>query len=286
MFIIAGVTGHTGKVVADTLLEQGKKVRVVVRSADKGAPFAARGAEVVVASLEDEVAMARAFGGAAGAYLLSPPAMTSPDMVAERRPMLDALARAAKAAKLPHVVLLSSIGAQHAAGNGPIKVLHHAEQVLGAATAVTAVRAGYFLENWAGVLPLARKDGVLPSFLPAARPVPTVATPDIGRVVAEALVAGARGRRVIELSGPTDPTPNAVADAVSRVFGRPVKVQEAPLAAVVPTFTSFGVSEGMARLFQEMYAGIIDGTVAWELRDAEPVRGRIGLDEGLRALAS
>jgi len=35
-----------------------------------------------------------------------------------------------------------------------------------------------------------------------------------------------------------------------------------------------------------MYAGIIDGTVAWELGDAEPVRGGIGLDEGLRALAS
>jgi len=286
MFVIAGVAGHTGKVVAGTLLEQGEKVRVVVRSADKGAPFAARGAEVVVASLEDEVAMTRAFGGAAGAYLLSPPAMTSPDMVAERRPALDALARAAKAARLPHVVLLSSIGAQHAAGNGPIKVLHYAEQVLGAATALTAVRAGYFLENWAGVLPLAKKDGVLPSFIPATRPVPTVATPDIGRVVAGALLAGARGRRVIELSGPTDPTPNAVADAASRIFGRPVKVQEAPLTAVVPTFTSFGVSEGMARLFQEMYSGIIDGTVAWELRDAEPVRGRIGLDEGLRALAS
>lgn len=286
MFVIAGGTGHTGRIVARTLLEQGEKVRLVVRSGDKGAPFAARGAEVVVASLEDEAAMTRAFSGAGGAYLLSPPAVTSPDMVAERRPMLDALARAAKSAKLPHVVLLSSIGAQHADGNGPIKVLHHAEQVLGAATALTAVRAGYFLENWAGVLPLAKKDGVLPSFIPGAKPVPTVATPDIGRVAAQALAAGPRGRRVIELAGPTDPSPNAVAEAASRIFGRPVRVQEAPLSAVVPTFTSFGVSEGMARLFQEMYAGIIDGTVAWELREAEPVRGRIGLDEGLRALTS
>jgi uncharacterized protein YbjT (DUF2867 family) len=286
MFVVAGVTGHTGKVVASTLLERGEGVRVVVRSADSGAPFAARGAEVIVASLADEAAMARAFDGAAGAYLLSPPAMTSPDMVAERRPMLDALARAAKAARLPHAVLLSSIGAQHADRTGPIKVLHHAEQALGAATALTAVRAGYFLENWAGVLPLARKDGVLPSFIPAARPVPTVATPDIGRVAAEALLAGARGRRVIELAGPTDPTPSAVADAASRIFGRPVTVQEAPLEAVVPTFTSFGVSAGMASLFQEMYAGILDGTVAWELLGAGPVRGRIGLDEGLRALVS
>jgi len=285
MFVVAGVTGHTGAVVASTLLERGHEVRVVVRAAEKGAAFAPRGAEVVVASLEDEAAMTRAFAGAYGAYLLSPPAMTSPDMIAERRLMLDALARAAKAAKLPHVVLLSSIGAQHAAGTGPIKVLHYAEQVLGAAAALTAVRGGYFLENWAGVLPMAGKDGVLPSFIPATTPVPTVATPDIGRVAAEALLAGARGRRVIELAGATDPTPNAVADAASRIFGRTVKVLEAPLAAVVPTFTSLGVSEAMARLIQEMYAGIIDGTVAWERGDAEFVRGGIGVEEGLRALA-
>ncbi len=75
MFVIAGASGHTGKVVAGTLLEQGNRVRVVVRDPARGAPFAARGAEVVVASLEDEAAMTRAFGGAAGAYLLSPPAM-------------------------------------------------------------------------------------------------------------------------------------------------------------------------------------------------------------------
>ena len=31
MFVIAGVSGNTGRVVADTLLSQGKKVRVIVR---------------------------------------------------------------------------------------------------------------------------------------------------------------------------------------------------------------------------------------------------------------
>jgi len=284
MYVVAGVTGNTGRVVASALLEQGKKVRVLARSAEKGAPFAARGAEVAVASLEDEAAVARALDGAAGAYLLAPPDLASPDPVADRRRMFEGLARAAAAARLPHAVLLSSIGAQHARGNGPIKILHHAERVLAEVTALTAVRAGYFLENWGSALPVARQDGVLPSFIPAGRPVPTVATADIGRVAAEALLAGARGRRVIELSGPTDPTPGDVAAAAARLFGRPVKVAEAPLAAVVPTLTGFGLSAGMARLLEEMYAGVLDGTVAWEGRGAEAQRGRVGLDEGLRSL--
>ncbi len=35
-----------------------------------------------------------------------------------------------RAAKLPHVVLLSSVGAQHEKGTGPIQALHHAEREL------------------------------------------------------------------------------------------------------------------------------------------------------------
>ncbi len=54
MYVIAGVSGNTGKVVADTLLAQGKKVRVVVRDAQKGEAWKKRGAEVAVAELDDE----------------------------------------------------------------------------------------------------------------------------------------------------------------------------------------------------------------------------------------
>ena len=36
MFVVLGVTGHTGSVVAESLLARQQPVRVVVRSADKG----------------------------------------------------------------------------------------------------------------------------------------------------------------------------------------------------------------------------------------------------------
>ena len=35
MFVVFGASGHTGSVVASTLLERGKKVRVVARDASK-----------------------------------------------------------------------------------------------------------------------------------------------------------------------------------------------------------------------------------------------------------
>ena len=66
--------------------------------------------------------------------------------------MIASLAAAVKAAKVPHVVLLSSIGAQHADGTGPIVSVHEAEGALAPVTHLTAIRAAYFLENWGASL--------------------------------------------------------------------------------------------------------------------------------------
>ena len=50
MYAVAGVTGHTGKAVAETLQAKGQPVRVIVRDEAKGASWKARGAEIAVAT--------------------------------------------------------------------------------------------------------------------------------------------------------------------------------------------------------------------------------------------
>ena len=60
MFVVAGVTGNTGKVVAETLLVQGLPVRVIVRDAAKGEAWKKKGAEVAVADLHDAKALTAA----------------------------------------------------------------------------------------------------------------------------------------------------------------------------------------------------------------------------------
>jgi uncharacterized protein YbjT (DUF2867 family) len=249
MYAITGVTGNTGAVVAETLLAAGKPVRVIVRDAAKGAPWRARGAEVAIAALEDTAALTAAFRGVAGAYVLVPPR-------------------------------LGSVGAHHADGTGPIQSLHHAEQAIGAVTALTAVRAAYFVENWAAALG-ALPQGIVPTFVPSTLAFPQVATRDIGRTAAGALVEGPHGRRIIELSGPRDVSATDVAAALTRLTGKPIAPADAPLDAVVPTFTSFGISAQMAELYREMYAGVISGRVAWEGGTAQAVRGSVAVDEVL-----
>jgi len=284
MFVIAGVTGHTGAVAADTLLSQGQPVRVLVRDAAKGEPWRARGAEVAVASFDDEAALTAALRGAAGAYLLVPPRLDVAEPAAATRATVDTLARAAAAAGVPHVVLLSSIGAQHPDGTGPIRGVHLAEAALRAAVpALTAIRPAYFLENWGGSLGMLDQ-GVLPTFTPTDLAFPMVATADIGRTAAAALVEGAGGHQIIELTGPRAYSPDDIAAAIAAILGRPVRARQMPLDAVVPTFTGFGASPAVAALFREMYEGIASGRVAHEGGAARAVRGAVPAEDVLRGL--
>lgn len=284
MFVITGATGNTGSVVAERLLAAGKKVRVIVRDAAKANALAKRGAEVVVADLADQAALTKAFAGAEGVYLLSPPDLQAQSFIAERKQLTQALVDTLKGAGVKHVVFLSSIGAEQTSGTGLILTTHNAEQQLRASGLnATFVRAGYFAENWASVIPVAKQDGVLPAFFPLDRAIPTVATRDIGEAAAQALLEGPRGIRVIELAGPKDLSPADVAAALSQLLGREIKAIHAPLDAVVPTFTSFGASEDIAQLFRATYTKITDGELSWQ-GGHEHKRGRIEIAETLRAL--
>lgn len=285
-YAVVGVTGNTGSVVAETLLGQGKQVRVIVREASKGEAWRAKGAEVAVAAIDDAAALTKAFAGVAGAYVLLPPDVTTKrplEMNAERT---KALAMAVKAGGVPHVVLLSSIGAQHADGTGPIRGLHVAERELAATgAALTAVRAAYFQENIGASLG-SLATGTVYTFLPNELAFPQVSTRDIGRTAAAALVEGAaKGTiNIIELSGPHSFSGNDIQNALTKITGKPVTVVAAPLDAVVPTFTGFGLSAEVAALYQEMYAGIISGRVAYEGGKARAIRGSVTIEDTLRKL--
>jgi uncharacterized protein YbjT (DUF2867 family) len=263
-YVIAGVSGNTGKVVAESLLAARHPVRVLVRSAAKGDPWKAQGAEVAVADLGDSAALTRALEGAAGTYVLIPPTMTAPDYRAYQHRIADAITEGVEKSRVPHVVFLSSIGAEHPSGTGPIAALHRIEASLRRipTTRSTFLRAGYFIENLAGSLGTI-KDGFIPSFLPAALSIHMVGTVDIGRLAASLLVEGTpQASQVVELGSPA--TMNEVAAALSRIVGKPVRVQEAPLDAVVPTFTGFGMPKDLAELYREMIGAIASGVVAPE----------------------
>ncbi|MDB4931793.1 MAG: hypothetical protein JWM10_4277 [Myxococcaceae bacterium] len=287
IFVVAGVSGNTGSVVAETLLAQGKSVRVVVRDAAKGDAWKARGAEVAVATLTDADALARAFAGADGVYVLAPPfSFAAEDPSADRPALFAGVTGALRKARPAHVVLLSSVGAQHAAGNGPIAALHAFEREI-AATGVPAtfLRAAYFMENWASSLGGALEANALYNALTADRKIPQVATRDIGTTAARLLLEPvASGTRVVELAGPADYSLDDVAATLSAVVGRSIPAVQVPIEGLKGALRGMGASAAVAELYGEMTDGINRGHVAFEHGAKALVRGPTTLETVLRSL--
>ncbi|HEY8551435.1 MAG TPA: NAD(P)H-binding protein [Vicinamibacterales bacterium] len=284
MFAVAGVTGQTGSLVADRLLAQGHHVRAIVRNAARGEGWQARGAELAVADLADRPAMRHALTDVRGAYLLIVPDPSADDVLASTRAMVDAMAAAAAEARVPHVVVLSSIGVQVAdPRTGPIQALRYAESRFRdiPGTACTFVRAPYFTENWLMSADAIRQHGTLSDFIPVDLEIDTASVQDVARVAADALVQGGRGLRVVELTGPSPTTLTRVAAELSDALGRPIQAVELPIDQAEPTFRGIGLSADLARLYRLMYEGIAAGVIRFEEQGTELVRGVVSPGEAL-----
>jgi uncharacterized protein YbjT (DUF2867 family) len=283
MFVVAGVTGHVGSVVAEQLLAKGQKVKVLVRDAAKGEAWSRKGAEVARGSLEDQAFLAGALRGAAGFFVLVPPNFAVPDFYAYQRATGDAIAAAVKESGVPHVVLLSSVGADLAEGNGPIKGLYHLENALRAAgTKLTAIRAGYFQENVASSIAPARGQGIFPNFTPSADyPMPMIATRDIGALAAESLLAPPAKSEIVDLHGPAYSI-RQQAEALGRALGKTLQIVDIPPEGHVGALVQAGMPKQFAEAYAEMFAGFASGRI--QPKGDRLVQGKTTLDEVIKAL--
>ncbi len=263
MFVVAGVTGHVGSVVARELTGHGQKVKVLVRDAAKGAPFAKQGAEVAVAALEDAKSLAGALRGADGFFvLLPPPNDKAAGFYAHQRATADAIAAAVKESKVLHVVQLSSVGADLPDGTGPIKGLHHLEDALRATgVKLTAIRAGYFQENLASSLGAAKSAGVFPNMMPSAdAPIPMIATRDIGLLAACELELPSAKSEVVDLVGPSYSI-RQVAQMLGRALNKTLQVVDIPPQGQAAAMVQAGMSQELAEILAEMNAGFASGRI-------------------------
>jgi len=94
MIAVMGASGNTGRVVAETLLARGEKVRAIARHVDRLAPLARAGAEVAAGDAGDVSFLTRAFTGAEAAYTLIPPDLKASPFRAYQDRLGEATARA------------------------------------------------------------------------------------------------------------------------------------------------------------------------------------------------
>ena len=278
-FALTGVTGNVGRRAASLLLADGHAVRAIVRSETSADQWKSRGAEIAFAQLDDAKALTAAFAAVDGVYVMTPTWFDAEDMFGENERAVSALGGALRAAKPAKVILLSSIGAQHTHGTGAILKLNHMERAFADIPGVTALRAAWFMENFAGLLGKVASTGRLPSMLaPLDQEVPMVATKDIGAVVAELLQRLEDTPHVVELEGPRRYAPVEVAAAFSAVLGRPVEAEILPESAWAGTYRSWGLTPKSAAAMAEMLTGFNDRHIVFERNEDETVHGETTLE--------
>jgi uncharacterized protein YbjT (DUF2867 family) len=283
MFAVMGVTGNVGGEVARNLLAAKLAVRAVVRDASKGEVWTQCGCELATADINDSAALAAAFKGAEGVFVLVPPSFDPLPEFPEARAIAAALRVALDTARPDRVVYLSTIGAQATQSN---LLSQHAlieQEVRTSPVPITFLRPGWFTENAAWDVAPATNTGVVPSFLqPLDKPVPMVATADIGRVAAELLRETWKDHRVVELEGPHRVTPNEIAATFARLLGRPVRMEVVPRETWEPLFKSQGMKNPGPRA--RMLDGFNEGWIEFENGEAGSRKGCVSLETVLRAL--
>lgn len=270
MYAVTGATGHTGKIVAQRLLDEGKQVRAIGRDEKRLESLKIAGAEPVVCDLTDAAALSRAFAGVKAAYVMIPPNMAANDYRAFQDRVIAAVSSALSSARVEYAVTLSSYGADKDAKTGPVLGLHKMEQSLNAINGLNVLhqRAVYFMENTFA------QAGIIHAMGTAAGPVkpnlkiPMIATRDIGQAAAERLLRlDFKGKQAGELLGQRDLTMIEVARIIGQAIGKPelnyIQISDDQFRGAM---LKMGVSADFVSLILEMVAAMNSG----HMRALEP----------------
>ncbi|MCU9949504.1 NmrA family NAD(P)-binding protein [Pseudomonas sp. PDM13] len=270
---VMGATGQTGHVICTRLLHAGATVRALGRSEEKLAPLAALGAEPWVGAPDDAAFLARPFAGADAAYLLLPYGLDVDDYLARQREQSEAMVEAIRASRLPRAVALSSVGAELASGNGPIRSLHSHEARLRGIEGLDLLilRAGAFFENFVPALGVIREHGMVADAMAPDVDLPMIASRDIAEAAAQALLATDwHGQRVRELLGQRDLSYAEATRIIGARIGQPeLPYVQMPQEEMAGILAGAGFSASLAALYVELAQAISDGRIrSLEGRDA------------------
>lgn len=265
MYTILGATGNVGKKIAEALVAKGEKVRLVARSGDRLRPLVGKYAEAFVGDILDTEFLTRAMTGAGAVFTLIPPNYKAENFLSYADQAGESIARALQAAKITHVVNLSSVGGELPSGTGPITGLHRQEERLNRIKGlkVLHLRAAYFMENLLGGIELIKTKGINGSAVRGDLRMPMIATRDIAVFAAEGLMKrDSGGTSVAYLLGPRDLTMTEATMTIGIKIGLPnLQYVTFPSAEAEKGLIAAGLSSDMSRLYVEMSRAFNEGRI-------------------------
>ena len=270
-YTVIGASGRIGRRIVERLLRAGHSVRAVGRNRERLDALVARGAEPVVADVENVTQMTRALEGARCAYTMVPPNRVTLDYYAR---VGTTIAEGLRQTGVSHVVNLSGLGGHLAKNVGQISDFYALEQALNDVQGLNVLhlRAGFFMENLYRTIDEIRKYGVMSGLLRPDLAVPQIATRDIATVAADAMLRQDFGGVVTrELLGERDLDMREAARIVGEAIGKSeLQYVQTPIERAERELLEGGSELTMVRHRLQMYIGFNDGSIRWlEERSAE-----------------
>lgn len=261
--VVLGATGHIGTALVHQLLEKGHRVTAVARPSARLDALAQAGATPAAGSVDDAAFLTQVLRGRDAAFLMLPPNVTAPDVLAYTDQVGEAIAQAVRDADLPQAVHLSSIGADQPAGTGPVVSVHRQEARLNAIAglSVAHLRPAYFMENLLASIGMIQQMGITGGAIRPDVQSPMIATKDIAAKAAELLDAGSfENQSVHYLLGPRHYSQQEATAAIGQAIGRP-ELPYVPFSYedAKKGMVGAGLSASMASLYDEMTRNINEG---------------------------
>jgi uncharacterized protein YbjT (DUF2867 family) len=265
-YVITGATGHIGNIVSRELLAQGHHVRAIARNADKLKSLTELGAEAVTGNTTDPDFLKNAFRGADAVFCLLMPDMFAADVRKAQDQIAENFYEAVRACRVPHVVLLSSVGAHLRNGAGIVDGLGYMEELFLKleGTNVLNLRPTYFMENTFGLIGMIKQMGIAGGPIRPEISFPIVATKDIGAVAAKRLLAlDFKGNETEYVLGARDISYAEITSIVGNAIGKPdLAYIQFPYEDAAKGMTAAGFcGDDAARLMVDLAKAINDGTL-------------------------
>jgi uncharacterized protein YbjT (DUF2867 family) len=272
MILISGSPGNIGSPLAQRLLQQGEKIRLMVRNPKKEdqvvADLRSRGAEVVPGDFSDPASLPPCFTGVESAFLLVPVALETAEWKSD-------FIRAAKENGVERIVNLSVSGAS---SNSPVALFRwhwEAEQTLESSglawTHLQPTDLARF--NIRSILPTVQGQGAFYSTVGQGR-VALVDEEDVAEVAATALTEdGHEGKKYV-LTGPKAVSYPEMAEALAGKLGKPVKYIDIDPAQAKQAMIAAGMPDWVADFINELRELEKSGGASGPTHDIQKLLGR------------
>ena len=272
MILVTGSPGNIGTPLAQHLLKQGRKIRLMVRNPKKQDPVVAdlqsRGAEIAQGDFADPGSLAHCFTSVESAFLLVPVALETAEWKAN-------FVRAAEQNGVERIVNLSVSGATSTTPIELFRMHWDAEQTLESSgiawTHLQPTDLARF--NIRSILPTVEGQGAFYSSIGQGR-VALVDEEDVAEVAVAALTENGHEGQKYVLTGPKAMSYPEIADALANKLGKAVKYVDIDPAQAKQAMVAAGLPDWVADFINDLRELEKSGGASRPTKDIQNLLGR------------